>query len=129
MKSALPGPLKVAFWQCALSVVMALLWWVRSTDAAVSALLGGAVIAGPNMLFALRLWRAEFRQDGYVFAFFLGEFIKVLLSIVLMGLVAALYTRCDWLAFLVSMIAIMQVYLVGLWFTAPHGASVKSLSD
>jgi len=72
----------------------------------------------PGALFALRLERAGARQDGYVFAFFVGEFVKVLLSIALFAACAIFVPDADWLALLTSFIVVLQVYVVGLLLTS-----------
>ena len=111
----IPAPYRVVGWQVAVAVFLALLWAVfKDANAAASALAGGAICFVPSGLFALRLVRAQSRQDGYVFAFFVGEGIKVLLSIVLFGAVALWFTGADWLALIVTYIAVLQVYVFGL---------------
>lgn len=86
-------------------------------NAAYSAILGAAVCVVPGALFALRLARAKARQDGYVFAFFAGEGIKVLLSIALFAVVAVFHPGADWLALLTTYIAVLQVYVFGFLLT------------
>ena len=109
------SPMRVVGWQVAATFGAALLWaLLRSSNAGWSALAGGAVCFVPGGLFALRLKRASARQDGYVFAFFVGEGIKVLLSIVLFAAVAMFYRSADWLAFMLTYIAVLQVYVFGL---------------
>jgi len=116
MNSAL---LRVVAWQAGLSVLLAGGWGVLrgaegGLNAAASALIGGAICFLPSGLFALRLLRAQSRQDGYVFAFFAGEAIKILLSIALFAGVAVWYRGADWLALIVTYIAVLQVYVFGL---------------
>ena len=106
--------LRVVAWQAGLSLLLAAAWWIRDANAAVSALAGGAICFLPAGLFALRLKRAQHRQDGYVFAFFAGEAIKILLSIALFTGVAVFYKGADWLALLVTYIVVLQVYVFGL---------------
>ena len=112
-------PLKIVGLQVVASFVVCLpvgAW--RGGEAALSALLGGAICFIPGALFALRLARAEGRQDGYVFAFFVGEGIKVLLSVALFAVVAIVHPGADWLALLVAFIAVLQVYVFGLLLTS-----------
>jgi ATP synthase protein I len=112
-------PLKIVGLQVIASILCAGLWWgLRGGSAAWSAFLGGAVSFIPGALFALRLARARAVQDGLVFAFFLGEGIKVLLSVALFGLVAATHPGADWLALLTTFIAVLQVYVFGLLLTS-----------
>lgn len=113
------APLRVVGWQVAVALMLALLWAVcKDANAGVSALAGGAVCVVPSGLFALRLARAQRRQDGYVFAFFVGEGIKVLLSIALFAGVAVWFKDADWLALIVTFIAVLQVYVFGLLMTS-----------
>lgn len=110
-----PSPLRIVVWQAGLSCVLALLWGVfRDANAAWSALAGGAVCVVPGGLFALRLARASSQQEGYAGAFLAGEGIKVLSSVTLFAVVAMLYRSADWLALMVTYIAVLQVYVVGL---------------
>jgi len=112
-------PLKIVGLQVIASLTCAGLWWgIRGHDAAIAAIFGGAVCFVPGAWFALRLARAGSAQDAYVFAFFLGEGIKVLLSVLMFVLVAVLLPDADWLALLTTYIAVLQVYLFGLYLTA-----------
>jgi len=107
--------LRVVAWQAGLSVLLAAGWGLlRGGHGAVSAFIGGAICFLPSGLFALRLLLAQSRQDGYVFAFFAGEAIKILLSIALFAGVAVYYKNADWLALIVTYIAVLQVYVFGL---------------
>ena len=102
----------------AVALLLAVVWGaLRGSVGAVSALAGGAVCFVPAGLFAMRLTRAQSRQDGYVFAFFVGEGIKVLLSIALFGAVALWLPGADWLALIVTYIVVLQVYVFG-WLMA-----------
>lgn len=112
-------PLKIVGLQALAGVAAAGLWWgFKGGAAAFSALLGGIVCVVPGALFALRLGGAAVQQDGYAFAFFAGEAIKVLLSIVLFAAVAIGYPDADWLALLTSFIGVLQVYVFGLLLTS-----------
>jgi F0F1-type ATP synthase assembly protein I len=63
-------------------------------------------------------WRAPGPGRMVMFAFFLGEGIKVLLSVALFGLIAAVYPDADWLALLTTFIAVLQVYVFGFLLTS-----------
>jgi ATP synthase protein I len=109
------------------------------TSAAASAALGGLACALPNALFALRLtWAARGAQramraalaaaagaDGaslphaqaqaaarQVVAFFLGEFVKVALTLALLAVVATAYRNVVWLALIVAVIAALKSYML-----------------
>lgn len=84
--------------------------------AATSALLGGAACWIPNGLFALRLAVAGARPQGTsVVVFFLGEFIKVGSTLMLLAAVVWLYKDLVWLAMLVSFIAVLKSYMLALF--------------
>ena len=110
-----PSPLRIVFWQAVLGCVLALLWgFFRDANAAWSALVGGAVCVVPGGLFALRLAHASSRQEGYEAAFFAGEGIKILSSVILFAVTAMLYRSADWLALMVTYIVVLQGYVAGL---------------
>ena len=112
-------PIKIVGLQVIASLVCAGLWWgVRGEAAATAALLGGAVSFVPGAWFAWRLARPGTSQDGYVFAFFMGQGIKVLLSIALFAVVAIMFPDADWLALLTTFILVLQVYVLGLYLTS-----------
>lgn len=109
------APLRVVAWQAGVTLLCAAAWLlIRGSEGGVSALAGGTICFLPAGLFALRLMRAQQRQDGYVFAFFAGEAIKILLSIALFAGVAVFYKGADWLALIVTYIVVLQVYVFGL---------------
>ena len=110
-----PSPLRIVVWQAVFGCVLALLWgFFRDANAAWSALAGGAICVVPSGLFALRLACASSKQEGYATAFLAGEGIKILSSVALFAVVAMLYRSADWLALMVTYIAVLQVYVVGL---------------
>lgn len=88
---------------------------VSGTAAAVSALLGGSACAVPNGLFALRLIAASKRSsDAAVAAFFVGEFLKLALTIALLALVIWRYHDLVWPALMIAVIAVLKSYLIVL---------------
>jgi ATP synthase protein I len=85
------------------------------SHAAISALLGGAACFIPNGLFALKLAAAAKRPQGTSPAVFLiGEFVKVVSTLVLLALIVAAYKNLVWLAMLVSIIAVLKSYVLAL---------------
>lgn len=83
---------------------------------AVSAALGGLVCVLPNALFALRLKRvAQRRGASYPAQFFLGEFIKMALSVGLLVLVAKKYADLQWVWLLVGLVLAVQAGLLVFW--------------
>lgn len=78
-----------------------------------SALLGGVCCVVPNGLFALRLFVSA-RKPGAVnpMTFFIGEFIKIALTIGLLGAVVWLYRDLNWLALLAAFIVALKSYII-----------------
>lgn len=98
------------------TLIVALLAWLTSgVAAAASALLGGSAVLLPNALFALRLALASRRPGGAnPLTFFVGEFIKLVVTVLLMVLIAKTYTDLNWLAMLISIIAVLNSYVLAL---------------
>jgi ATP synthase protein I len=97
------------------AVVSLLSALVGGAPAAISALLGGAACFIPNGLFALKLAAAARRPQGTdAGVFLIGEFVKVVSTIVLLALVVATYKNLVWLAMLVSIIAVLKSYVLAL---------------
>jgi ATP synthase protein I len=97
------------------AVVSLLSALVGGAPAAISALLGGAACFIPNGLFALKLAAAARRPQGTdAGVFLIGEFVKVVSTIVLLALVVATYKNLVWLAMLVSIIAVLKSYVLVL---------------
>jgi ATP synthase protein I len=97
------------------AVVSLLSALVGGAPAAISALLGGAACFIPNGLFALKLAAAARRPQGTdAGVFLIGEFVKVVSTIVLLALVVAIYKNLVWLAMLVSIIAVLKSYVLAL---------------
>ncbi|MDB5776623.1 MAG: synthase [Herbaspirillum sp.] len=85
-----------------------------------SALFGGLCCALPNSLFALRLHMSTRKPGGAnPMTFFFGEFIKIATTIALMGVVVWLYRDVNWLAFLLSFIAVLKSYIILLFKPRP----------
>lgn len=86
-----------------------------------SALAGSGSYFLPNMFFALRLFAATFRQKGSgPLMFVVGELLKVLMVLGLLGLIARYGgSRVQWLAVVAGLIAVLKAYLVVLVFYRP----------
>jgi ATP synthase protein I len=85
-----------------------------------SALLGGLCCALPNGLFALRLHMSTRKPGGAnPMTFFIGEFIKIATTIALLGAVVWLYRDVNWLAFVLSFIAVLKSYIILLFKLRP----------
>ena len=131
--------LRVVVLQFIASIVVASgAWMVAGHRAAVSSLLGGLACAVANGLFALNLAQvglsAGARADGhendgrsrsagaathrtyagYAAALLVGEFVKVVLTIGLLALVAWAYKDVVWLALIVAVIAVLFMQAAAL---------------
>ncbi|HEX7640758.1 MAG TPA: ATP synthase subunit I [Burkholderiaceae bacterium] len=97
----------------ATSVVAGLLGGV---PALLSALLGGLCCVVPNSLFALRLFaEAQKPQGANPMSFFIGEFIKIALTVALLGAIGWLYHGLNWLALLAGFIVALKSYIILLF--------------
>jgi ATP synthase protein I len=81
-----------------------------------SALLGGLCCVVPNALFALRLFANAQKAGGAnPMSFFIGEFIKIALTVALLGATAWLYRDLNWLALIAAFIAALKSYIILLF--------------
>ncbi|WP_426114152.1 ATP synthase subunit I [Massilia sp. PWRC2] len=84
--------------------------------AAVSAILGGGCCVVPNGLFALRLFANARRPGGAnPMTFMVGEFIKIALTLTLLGVIAWLYRDLNWLALTCGFIVALKSYIILLF--------------
>lgn len=81
-----------------------------------SALLGGLCCVIPNGLFALRLF-ADAQKVGSAnpMTFFIGEFIKIALTVALLGATAWLYRDLNWLALIAGFVVALKSYIILLF--------------
>ena len=84
--------------------------------ACLSALLGGFCCVVPNALFALRLFANARRPGGAnPVSFMVGEFIKIALTLTLLGVTAWLYRDLNWLALICGFIVALKSYIILLF--------------
>jgi ATP synthase protein I len=83
--------------------------------ALISALLGGLCCVVPNAFFALRIFANVRRGSADPVTFFIGEFIKISLTVALLFAVAMLYRDLNWLALIVGFIAGLKSYIILLF--------------
>jgi len=109
--------LRVVLLQLATTVVAGLIaGLLGGTPALISALLGGLCCVVPNSLFALRLFaNAQKAANADPMAFFIGEFIKIALTIALLGAVAWLYHDLSWLALIAGFVVALKSYIILLF--------------
>ena len=97
-------------------VAAAIAAMVAGIPAMWSLLLGGLSCVLPNALFALRLFaNAQKLGAPNPMSFFIGEFIKIALTLALLGASAWLYRDMNWLALLVGLIVALKSYLILLF--------------
>lgn len=84
---------------------------------AVSAFLGGAVCFLPNALFAVRISLASRKPHagGGAQTFFVGELVKLSLTLALLVAVARNVDNVVWPVLIISMIACVKSYLLVFW--------------
>ena len=109
--------LRVVFLQLATTIVAACVaGLIGGTAALISALLGGLCCVVPNGLFALRLFaNAHGSDDPNPMSFFIGEFIKIALTVALLGATAWLYHDLNWLAMIAAFIVALKSYIILLF--------------
>jgi len=119
---------RVVATQFLVSLVVAVgAWAVAGPHAAFSSLLGGLACTLPNALLALGLARvaqpasatdglraAQSRATAVLFALLLGEFLKVVLTIGLLVLIARTVQDLVWSALIAAVIAVLLVQGVAL---------------
>jgi ATP synthase protein I len=89
---------------------------IGGMPALLSTLLGGLCCVVPNGLFALRLFANAKRAGGAnPMSFFIGEFIKIALTVTLLGVVAWLYRDLNWLALIAGFIVALKSYIILLF--------------
>jgi len=109
--------LRVILLQLATTIVAGLVAaLLGGTPAMLSALLGGLCCVVPNSLFALRLF-ADAQKPGGAnpISFMVGEFIKIALTVALLGATAWLYHGLNWLALLAGFIVALKSYIILLF--------------
>jgi ATP synthase protein I len=109
--------LRVVLLQLATTVIVSVIaGLVGGVHALLSALLGGLCCVVPNGLFALRLFvSAQKPGAANPMTFFIGEFIKIALTIALLGVIAWLYRDLNWLALIVAFIVALKSYIILLF--------------
>ncbi len=107
---------RIILLQFAAAVIVALVAsLVSGLPAGLSALLGGLCCAIPNAFFALRLLSSARKPGGSPMNFFVGEFIKIALTIALLSAVVMFYPGLNWLAFIAAFIVVLKSYLILLF--------------
>jgi len=103
--------------QMLLGLLVAVICWVVAGGmAATSSLAGTMAYLLPNAAFALRLWVSTYRPGGASpELFFIGEFLKLVATILLLWLVASIgEDQVQWPAVLAGLVAALKGYVVVL---------------
>ncbi len=91
------------------------MWWLA----------GGAAAVLPNVLFAWRLSSQKNKPpESYIVAFFLGEFLKIGLTIAALGLIVKYLPGASWLEVILGLIVGLKAQMFGLWFTGDRSDRV-----
>ncbi len=86
-------------------------------NAAASAALGGLACVIPNALFGLRLTLEGRRPGGATLqGLFVGEFVKVAVTLLMIFAVARADHDLNWLAFIIGIIAVLKSYFLAFVF-------------
>ena len=106
--------LRIVLLQLAVTVLASLIaGLIAGKHALLSALLGGLCCVVPNALFALRLFTDAQRPGGASpMTFFIGEFIKIALTVALLVAVVLLYRDLNWLALIAAFIIALKSYII-----------------
>lgn len=109
--------LPVVLLQIATTVIASLIaGLIAGVPAFFSALLGGLCCVVPNGLFALRLFSAAQKSESVnPMTFFIGEFIKIALTIALLWAVVMLYHELNLLAMIAAFIVALKSYIILLF--------------
>jgi ATP synthase protein I len=93
-------------------VVAVVCWFVAGSAAATSSLAGTGAYLLPNAVFALRLWVSTYRPNGASpELFFIGEFLKLVATILLLWLVAWMGgNQVQWAAVVAGLAAALKGY-------------------
>ena len=109
--------LRVVLLQLSATVIVSIVaGLIGGVPALFSTLLGGLCCVVPNGLFALRLFANAQKPGGAnPMTFFIGELIKIALTVALLGAIAWLYRDLNWLALIVGFIVALKSYIILLF--------------
>ena len=84
-------------------------------SAMISAVLGGLCCVVPNGIMAVRLFAASASGTASPATFFIWEFVKIALTLALLGATAWLYRDLNWLALIAGFIVALKSYIILLF--------------
>jgi len=82
---------------------------------AVSAAAGGMACVVPNFLFALHLTLTSRRRGASPVNFLVGEFAKLILTVVLLFLLVRIYAGLHWPSMLTGLVLATQAMFLAFW--------------
>ncbi len=104
---------RALLWQSGIAILIALIaGLIDGNTATIAAILAGLCCVVPNIIFFVGLFLAE-KLFGKVIpaTFFVMEFVKILISIILVIAVFWYYWDIHWIAFIVSYILVLKSYV------------------
>jgi len=107
---------RLAGWQLVMTgFVAAIAGWLGGSDVAVSAAMGGSIGIVAGLYQALRMFRVDASKDpdGFLRSVYVGEAVKILLTVALM-IAAIRVLQVEMLPFMLGYIAIYVVYWMAL---------------
>lgn len=96
-------------------VVGAIAALLGGRSAMFSAVLGGLCCVVPNGIMAVRLFAASASGTATPATFFIWEFVKIALTLALLGATAWLYRDLNWLALVAGIIVALKSYIILLF--------------
>ena len=105
---------RVVLWQLVVAVIVALIAVpIGGNSAGIASILAGLSCVIPNGIFFLGFYIAEkILHKNSPATFFVMEFLKIAISIVLVVLIFWSYREINWIAFLVSYIVVLKSYIL-----------------
>jgi ATP synthase protein I len=107
---------RLAAWQLVMTgLVTAIAGWLGGSEGAVSAAIGGSIGIIAGLYQALRMFRVDASRDpdGFLRGVYVGEAVKILLTVALM-IAAIRVLQVEMLPFMLGYIAIYVVYWIAL---------------
>ncbi len=107
---------RLAAWQLVMTgLVAAIASWLGGSEGAVSAAIGGSIGIIAGLYQALRMFRVDASRDpdGFLRGVYVGEAVKILLTVALM-IAAIRVLQVEMLPFMLGYIAIYVVYWIAL---------------
>ena len=105
---------RALLWQSVIAILIALIAaWIGGVPAGIASILAGLCSVIPNIFFYVGMLVAE-----KVFVrlkpatFFVMEFVKVVIAMVLMIATFWIYRDINWIAYLISFVLVVKVYIV-----------------